>query len=191
VTRAPFAATPLDLCLTTGIRRALSSWGLTLITCDVCAVRSPPSVDSVAPFCSTLAAHQWGLTGLSWLYNSYAAAGITFTDIFGWEADTSLAAGFFDGMPKDVFAASHFYPRPVNNKPVSPDNPLVILESVAKPEDFVVFKLDIDSPQIEKRLIADILRNPRVSCLIDELFFEHHAKTASIDRLHGSAMGTW
>jgi len=130
------------------------------------------------------------MPGLRWLHDFYSASGLVFTDIFGWEADPSRSVGFFEGMPKDVLATFHFYPRPANNVPGSPDNPLAVLESVAKPEDFVVFKLDIDTPRLEKLIILDILRNSRYACLIDELFFEHHAKTAAMVSNWGSGEQT-
>lgn len=134
---------------------------------------------------------RWGDTrmpGLRWLHDTYAAAGLPFTDIYGWEADASRSAGFFDGMPLEVLSAFHFYARAANNEPASPDNPLEVLKHVANPRDFVVFKLDIDTPFMEKRIIVDILRDPRYSCLIDELYFEHHTTLPAMTPSWGSSV---
>ena len=120
------------------------------------------------------------MPGLRWIFDTYAAAGIEFSSIYGWEADPARSAGFFDGMPLTVLSKFHFYSRAANNVRGSPDNPLEVLGSVAEPGDFVVFKLDIDTPELEKRIIADILPNPRWACLIDELYFEHHFNTLTL-----------
>ena len=90
-------------------------------------------------------------------------------------------------MPIDVLARFHFYSRAASNVPGSPDNPLEVLRLVAEPGDFVVFKLDIDTPFTEKRIIIDILNNPHYACLIDELFFEHHAEIGAMKYWWGTA----
>ena len=48
------------------------------------------------------------------------------------------------------------------------------LRSLAKPEDFVGFKLDIDTPAIELSIVQQILADPHgVGRLIDEFYWEH------------------
>jgi hypothetical protein len=51
---------------------------------------------------------------------------------------------------------------------------LQMLKIVAKPDDFVVVKLDIDTPAIEQTIIGTITQQPDLAALIDELFFEYH-----------------
>ena len=53
-------------------------------------------------------------------------------------------------------------------------NALQVLEDAATPEDFVVMKVDIDSSDIEISLVWEILRSPKLSSLVDEIFFEYH-----------------
>lgn len=115
------------------------------------------------------------MPGLRWLYSTYAAAGLQFTGIYGWEANPARSAGFFDGMPLEVLSIFHFYSRAANTMPGSPDNPLEVLRVVAEQGDYVVFKLDIDTPFVEKRIFAELLLDPRWACLIDEFYFEHHS----------------
>lgn len=45
---------------------------------------------------------------------------------------------------------------------------------MAHPDDFVVFKLDIDNTAVEVEIILTILRTPDLIARIDELFWEHH-----------------
>ena len=131
------------------------------------------------------------MPGLRWLYDTYAAVGLHFTDIYAWEANPERSRDFFDGMTLEVLSTFHFYNRAANNVRGSADNPLELLRLVARPEDFVVFKLDIDTPAVEKPIILDILGDPRYSCLIDELYFEHHAAIPEMwpyweDRVEGT-----
>ena len=54
---------------------------------------------------------------------------------------------------------------------------------MVQPEDFVVVKVDIDTPKIEAELMRQLIMNDdkaldddgvKLSELIDELYFEHH-----------------
>merc|ERR1719356_463454 len=61
-------------------------------------------------------------------------------------------------------------------------NPWRVLTEVAKPNDYVIVKLDIDHQATELALVKQILEQKpnNISSLIDELFWEHH--------VYGSAM---
>eukprot|EP00966_Prymnesium_polylepis_P217136 5025261-Prymnesium_polylepis.1 len=62
---------------------------------------------------------------------------------------------------------------PISAEPASAANPLVLLKALAAPEDFVVFKLDIDTSAIETSLIHQILEDEELMVRIDELYWEH------------------
>ena len=78
-------------------------------------------------------------------------------------------------------AILHFFNEPVvsigpreNHSDQIQINALQVLEDAATPEDFVVMKVDIDSSDIEIPLVWEILRSPKLSSLVDEIFFEYH-----------------
>ena len=48
------------------------------------------------------------------------------------------------------------------------------IKQVAREQDFVSFKLDIDTPEIEIPIFLDILERDEYSKYIDEFFFELH-----------------
>lgn len=52
--------------------------------------------------------------------------------------------------------------------------PIAILKDIARPEDLVVFKLDIDTPEVELPLAQAFLDDQAARSLIDEFYFEHH-----------------
>lgn len=68
----------------------------------------------------------------------------------------------------------HFFNAPVAAGIDDEMSPLHFITDIASPEDFVSFKLDIDTPSIEIPIAMEILRNPKISALVDEFFFELH-----------------
>lgn len=66
----------------------------------------------------------------------------------------------------------HFYNIPAELSTAS--DPLATLRAVARPSDFVAFKVDIDGgPELEiVQAIAD--NRDGIAALVDELFFEYH-----------------
>jgi len=59
------------------------------------------------------------------------------------------------------------------------------LLKVAKKEDLVILKLDIDTPRVETALIQDIISTNSISELIDVLFFEDHINTEEMKPIFG------
>ena len=65
------------------------------------------------------------------------------------------------------------------NVGVEPDlgaryNPWKILLNVARPEDFVVVKLDVDHKEIELELARQLMHNRTLLDVVDEFYFEFH-----------------
>lgn len=68
-----------------------------------------------------------------------------------------------------------FYNVPVQVSSDNPDSPLFVIKQMATEEDFVSFKLDIDTPIIEIPIVQAIASKVSdVAHLIDEFFFELH-----------------
>ena len=68
----------------------------------------------------------------------------------------------------------HFYNVPISGNQSEPNSVVKFLRNVAISEDFVSFKLDIDNPKEEIPIALDLLKDPEVSNLVDEFFFELH-----------------
>lgn len=114
------------------------------------------------------------MEGLRWLVSTFGARGVVFDEILAWEARPQSAFDFFEGMPPSVVARTHFYNMPINAVPGGARNPLTLLKSIATPADFVVFKLDIDTEDLEEELLVQLLGDAEATGLVDMLFFEHH-----------------
>jgi hypothetical protein len=94
---------------------------------------------------------------------------IEFDHVWGWEAQRM--PGWWERVPTEDRQKITFYNDPVN---MSDSSALGVLRREARPEDFVVLKLDIDTPWLEEKIINEILSRPEDAALIDELFFEFH-----------------
>ena len=54
------------------------------------------------------------------------------------------------------------------------DNPLRHIATLATPEDYVLFKLDIDNVVVEEGIVRSLLADPALLALVDEFYWEHH-----------------
>ena len=79
-----------------------------------------------------------------------------------------------------------YFNIPVTKDVKDPSHPLEILKRVATPEDFVVFKLDMDHSEIEAAIVEAIVADPEVHVRIDEMFFEHHVNFEPMHRYWGT-----
>lgn len=104
--------------------------------------------------------------------------GIVFDKIFAFEGNVNPSA-FYKSIPnnwKDRIEYQQIYvsSSKEEDSEKSPFLPAVISRSTCT-EDYVMFKLDIDSPRVEEGSIDYILENANTTP-IDELFWEHHVK---------------
>jgi len=116
----------------------------------------------------------FGGASQSWFVNTYRSRGIEFDRIIGWEAETTEPSNQWDGVPADIKRKTSWFNIPVTTGVGDADNPFTYIKNLTKPEDFVVFKLDIDSPLVETALVQQLMADPQLLELVDEFFFEHH-----------------
>ncbi len=121
-----------------------------------------------------------GSMSTKWFFEAYNITGIVFDRILCWESSPLEPFKIFRRIPRSVLGKISYYNTPVTAEKDSSFNPLSILKDVATNDDFVVIKIDIDAPLLEIPLIHQIMADPVLRGLIDELYFEHH--------VHGSPM---
>eukprot|EP01138_Halocafeteria_seosinensis_P016259 gb/GECG01016589.1/.p1 GENE.gb/GECG01016589.1/~~gb/GECG01016589.1/.p1 ORF type:complete len:105 (+),score=12.11 gb/GECG01016589.1/:1-315(+) len=69
-------------------------------------------------------------------------------------------------------------------------NPWTWVKELVKPEDFVVVKLDIDTPSVELPLVNQFQNDTELQTLVDEFFFEkHHNHWQMNPHFHGKVQG--
>ena len=101
---------------------------------------------------------------------------IAFDHMWGWEARPHNQAKWWSTVPTQYHDRLTFINRPVTAGGGGETDALATLAAVARPSDFVVVKIDIDSPTLELELVRRIAQSDELSALVDELFFEYHIR---------------
>jgi hypothetical protein len=105
---------------------------------------------------------------------------LNFTDIYAWEFTPRPGYEYFNGMSTELVGRTHFYNFGASNQE-GPKNPVSVLKSVAQPGDFVVFKLDIDTPTVETPMVQDLLQDDAALALITDFYYELHFGLKDMD----------
>jgi hypothetical protein len=117
----------------------------------------------------------------SWFVETYLKFGIDFDRIIAWEANAVNTSLVFGGYPAEIVSKLTYFNVPCTAAPDDSMNPVRMLKQLARPEDYVVFKIDIDHSVVEMELIQQIIEDPAVYSLIDELYFEHHVSRSPME----------
>ena len=115
-----------------------------------------------------------------WFVDNFRLKGIEFDHIYGWEANPTQPSEHWNTVPPDIKRKSSWFNVPASSEKGHPDNPWTFVREIAKSKDYVVVKIDIDTPLVEVELVKQLLEDPGLSSLVDEFYFEHH--------VHGSPM---
>jgi hypothetical protein len=111
---------------------------------------------------------------------AYEERGISFDQIYVWEATPNGNATYWKGVPDHVRAKWEprvtFYDGiPVSAKEGHKHNVVERIFEMCGTDDFCAFKLDIDTPSVEFSLVQQLLAHPqKTSAALNEFFFEHH-----------------
>lgn len=118
-----------------------------------------------------------GGPSLRYFFDMWRRHGTTFDEMYAFDIKTNITE-FYDDAPIYYMNRIHYKEQSVSSTPEQdslkhPFLPMFIQQH-AQEHDYVLFKLDIDSPMVESGNIHYIL-NQSFS-IIDELFWEHHIR---------------
>ena len=125
--------------------------------------------------------------GSWWFYEYFRTKSLKFDRIFAYEYQEIPPRKYWEQVPADMLSSLTFINVGVEEK--SKFNPWKILQAIAQPRDYVVIKLDIDTPPLEMALIQQLAANKNLHSLIDELFFEMHVTVNGMEKHWGSSPG--
>lgn len=133
-----------------------------------------------------LGASTWnsGLGGpsQSWFYSTYKRHELELDRLLLWEARPTPAEEIFSGLPKHLWHKYQYFNWPASSNSSDPSSPLSIIKKIAQPGDFVVLKLDIDTPEVEMVILRELMNDPELLELVDEFFFEYHVLFTPMNR---------
>ena len=102
---------------------------------------------------------------------------IVFDQIYGWEYTLLEPNDFWKRVPDVLKPIYHFFNVPISAGADDPNSPLRFLKEIATEKDFVAFKLDIDTPEVEIPLALKLAQDVELGKLVDEFFFELHFRS--------------
>jgi hypothetical protein len=114
--------------------------------------------------------------------------GFRFDHIYAYEIQQQRPAKVFSLVPDDLKAAYHWINVGVSPDPDSSMNPLKMLLENYDVDDFVVIKLDVDTPSVELPLAKQLLEDERFTDLVDSFYFEHHVHLDELKLSWGPTM---
>lgn len=140
----------------------------------------PPALKVRQKYYFDAGATNWSeeVSSLRYFHDMWKRSGHVFDEIFAYEIGKT-ADDFYDGVPEHLKNHIHYQQcnvasNPEEDKPgVEPFLPSVI-QRQATAADYVLFKLDIDQPNVEHGTVDFILNDP--NNFIDEIAFEHHGE---------------
>ena len=128
------------------------------------------------------------LLGARWFYEYFRSKSLQFDRIVAFEFVQHPPSKYWSQIPDDIIGKMTFINVGVESS--GKFNPWNVLKSIASVTDYVVVKLDIDTPALENALIQQIVNDSSISSLIDEMFFEMHVTVNEMIRYWGSQPGT-
>lgn len=123
-----------------------------------------------------------------WFYEYYKRFNVSFDRIIAYESYLLDQKTVWQQLPTDVFPIYTFINTGVAKR--GKLSPWIMLQTIARTNDHVIVKLDIDTPELENTLINEIWNNSSIYSLIDELFFEHHVTVKDMMPYWGQPGGT-
>ena len=109
-----------------------------------------------------------------YLLHIFQKFGFHFDHVYAYEITQNEPSRVFELVPASLQAAYHWINVGVNPDPASPLNPLSMILDNYNEDDFIVVKLDIDTPSVEMPLANQLLNDPRFQNRVDSFYFEHH-----------------
>ena len=119
------------------------------------------------------------------LLDLYEKMGFHFDHIYGFEVTPKDANSVYTRkLPTKYVPSYHWINVGVSKEKENKLNPLHSIVKTFDEDDFIVVKIDIDTPSIEVPLVHQLLEDDVLPKLIDQFYFEHH--------LHmGDMAGDW
>jgi hypothetical protein len=116
--------------------------------------------------------------GALWFVDRYKRHALTFDWVISYEIQKYDPNEIFGTVPADLLPHYVYYNQGVEKDPNGKWNPWRMLKEMgARPNDYIVIKLDIDAPDIENALVQQVMEDPGLISIIDEMFYEHHVNT--------------
>lgn len=115
--------------------------------------------------------HGWGsdrsAIGSKWFVQYFARFNTSFDHIYAFEFTPRPPSQIFRDLPIDILARYSYYNLGVSAEIGDVWNVWTFIKEIARPEDYIIVKLDIDSPNIEGNFITQLINDTDLLGLVD------------------------
>jgi hypothetical protein len=109
-----------------------------------------------------------------YIHSIYSKFGFKFDHIYAYEVNPKYPSKVFEAIPDELLSSWHWINVGVDARKCAKMNPFTMLADSFTPEDFIVVKIDIDTPVVEAALVEQLREDPALLQLVDQFYFEHH-----------------
>eukprot|EP00956_Cyclotella_meneghiniana_P006993 scaffold9402_cov77-Cyclotella_meneghiniana.AAC.8 len=109
-----------------------------------------------------------------YIQSIYSKFGFVFDHIYAYEVNPKHPSKVFEAIPDELQSSWHWINVGVDARPCAKMNPFTMIENSFTKDDFIVVKLDIDTPLVEHALVEQLREDPVLLDLVDQFYFEHH-----------------
>ena len=109
-----------------------------------------------------------------YIHSIYSKFGFKFDHIYAYEVNPKHPAKVFEALPDELQSSWHWINVGVDARECAKMNPFTMIANSFTPDDFIVVKLDIDTPAVEHVLVEQLKNDPSLIILVDQFYFEHH-----------------
>jgi len=109
-----------------------------------------------------------------YIHSIYSKFGFKFDHIYAYEVDPKYPAKVYEVIPDELQSSWHWINVGVDARKCAKMNPFTMIVDSFTPDDFIVVKLDIDTPVVEHALVKQLREDPTLLQLVDHFYFEHH-----------------
>jgi hypothetical protein len=119
--------------------------------------------------------------GALWFVDRFTRRSLSFDEIVSFEIDKHDPDEIYKDVPDDILPHYVYFNRGVEKARDGRWNPWRILQGMGvTPKDYVVIKLDIDMPEIENALVDQLVNEPKLLAIVDEMFYEQHVNVRAM-----------
>jgi hypothetical protein len=115
---------------------------------------------------------------------------LEFTRIIAFEFEKLEVTKLWSDIPDELMSIYTPINQGVSIELDSKFNPWNILRKIAKPNDYVVIKVDVDTPKIENSLFDQLVADKELLSLVDEICYEHHVNLPELKNSWGTLLET-
>lgn len=142
-------------------------------------------------FGASLWASGGGRASQNWFWEEYLKIGFEFQGMYMFEVTHHSLPEIYNPVPRDLLPRFHYYNFPISPEPNAQFHAWTFVDNIPRRGDeYVAVKLDIDTQDVEEKLVEELISPGYADRVPHEFFFEHHVGIPEMQKFWGKCRGT-